>query len=273
MIKSLDMRWQGGRIKALTLSYDDGTRHDEKMVEILDRHGIKCTFNLNNRDNSDRYWITPNEYNDLYKNHEIAVHGQNHIFMKNVPFGTVVDEVIANRLQLEEITGERIQGMAYPYGPYNEDIIEALKLCGIKYSRTTPVTHKFELPENWYGWEGTCHHQDEKLFELCDKFLALKEPEESWRRISGRVFYMWGHSYEFDRNDNWDRLEEFCRKMGGHKDVWYATNMEIYNYVEAYRSLEFNVNLTKVHNPTATDVWFSADKVTILVKAGETIDF
>ena len=77
------MRWQGGRIKALTLSYDDGTRHDEKMVEILDRHGIKCTFNLNNRDNSDRYWITPDEYNDLYKNHEIAVHGQNHIFMKN----------------------------------------------------------------------------------------------------------------------------------------------------------------------------------------------
>ncbi len=41
------MRFSGGRMKALTLSYGDGVRQDVRMMEILNKHGIKCAFNLN----------------------------------------------------------------------------------------------------------------------------------------------------------------------------------------------------------------------------------
>ncbi len=273
MRRSIIIRWPGGKLKALTLSYDDAQRHDERMVGILDKHGIKCTFNLNNRDNTDDFYIRPEEYNTLYKNHEVAVHGKDHVFMKHTPLGALVNEIIENRLAIERATGRIVQGMAYPYGPFDEKSVEVLKSCGIKYSRTTPKTYKFDLPKDWYGWEATCHHQDENLFELCDNFLALKEPAESWVRLDARLFCMWGHSYEFHRNNNWERLEEFCEKMGGQDDIWYATNMEIYDYVQAFNSLEFNTRLTKVYNPASKDMWFNADCEPILVKAGETIEF
>ena len=41
------MSFPGGRKKALTLSYDDGVRQDRKLIKILDKYGIKATFNIN----------------------------------------------------------------------------------------------------------------------------------------------------------------------------------------------------------------------------------
>ncbi len=41
------MRFPGGRKKALTLSYDDGVEQDRRLMQIMDAHGLKGTFNLN----------------------------------------------------------------------------------------------------------------------------------------------------------------------------------------------------------------------------------
>ena len=41
------MRFPEERAKALTLSYDDGVVQDERMIALLDKNGIKATFNLN----------------------------------------------------------------------------------------------------------------------------------------------------------------------------------------------------------------------------------
>lgn len=34
-------------MKAVTFSYDDGVTQDIRLVEILNRYGLKATFNLN----------------------------------------------------------------------------------------------------------------------------------------------------------------------------------------------------------------------------------
>ena len=34
------LRFPGFRLKALTLSYDDGTIHDRRLVEIMKKYGI-----------------------------------------------------------------------------------------------------------------------------------------------------------------------------------------------------------------------------------------
>ena len=41
------MRFPGGRAKALTLSYDDGVVQDIRLIDIMRRHGLKGTFNIN----------------------------------------------------------------------------------------------------------------------------------------------------------------------------------------------------------------------------------
>ena len=82
---------------------------------------------------------------------------------------------------------------------------------------------------------------------------------------------MWGHAFEFDRDDNWDLLDKIGEALGGHDDVWYATNMEIYEYVEAYRSLVYSADRTIVYNPTLITVWFSFDGKICSIAPGETM--
>ena len=44
---NLFLRFPGGKIKTLTLSYDDGVEQDEKLVDLMVKYGLKGTFNLN----------------------------------------------------------------------------------------------------------------------------------------------------------------------------------------------------------------------------------
>ena len=67
--------------------------------------------------------------------------------------------------------------------------------------------------------------------------------------------YVWGHSYEFDKDDNWQLMEDFCAMMGGREDIWYATNIEIVDYLEVFRRLRFAADNSFVHNPSAASAW------------------
>ncbi len=270
----LILRWPGGRIKALTLSYDDGQAFDKRMVEIMNKYGIKGTFNLNSRESDigNEKKVQPDEYKEVYKGHEIAIHGKFHVSGKLVPPGTFAYDIIENRKFLEDVTGEIIQGMAYANGSFDETAKEVLKACGVKYARRANASKDFEIPEDWLELVPTCHHDREDSLALADEFLALEEGA-NWRAFTAKLFFLWGHSYEFDRNNNWELLETFCKKMGNRDDIWYATNVEIYNYVQAFKKLEFNIELTKVYNPTAKDLWFKTPSGVCEIKAGETIEF
>lgn len=251
----------GGKRKALTLSYDDGVYSDIRLMDIMRRHGIKGTFNVNaglmngNKEKDpETYRIWPEEYG-AYEGFELAVHGYTHPFLDRMAPDQVLDEIVSDRRGLEQLAGYPVHGMAYPYGTYNAALIEQLRHLGIYYSRTTRATFDFKLPEEFLAWHPTCHHNAENLMELCDKFLA--EPEK--KNVGLRVFYLWGHSYEFVRNDNWNVIEKFCEKMGGRDNIWYATNMEIYEYMQALKRLDYSIDGSMVHNPSSVPVWIACD--------------
>ena len=86
------------------------------------------------------------------------------------------------------------------------------------------------------------------------------------------MMYVWGHSYEFERDNNWELIENFCKMMSDKDDIWYATNIEIVDYFEAFKRLEFTVNLDYVYNPTVTDVWITINsKHKVVIPAGQTV--
>ena len=58
--------------------------------------------------------------------------------------------------------------------------------------------------------------------------------------------------------------------MGGRDDIWYATNIEIYDYVKAYENLILSADCSAVYNPSSVDVWIDTGD-TVCVRAGETI--
>ena len=119
----------------------------------------------------------------------------------------------------------------------------------------------------------TAHHDNPALMEYADQFLSLQPdaPNAYFATRIPRLFYLWGHSYEFQNHHNWDRLDAICEKLGGKDDIWYATNIEIYDYVRAYDSLQFSADGTRVYNPTLMTVWFRTDKQQYRVAPGETL--
>ena len=281
MKRNLYMRFPGWAAKALTLSYDDGVQQDIRLMEILDRHGLKCTFNINSGsiphegkvypEGQIHRRMTASECVALYKNsgHEVAVHGHTHPFLEQLPQSGVVYEVIKDREELEKMFGCIIKGMAYPYGTFSDEVVEALRACGISYSRTTVSTEKFNIPTDWLRMPATCHHNNPRLMELAEKFTAI-----AGEKLQGaKLFYLWGHSYEFDEKNNWDVIEKFAEYMGGRDDIWYATNIEIYDYIKAYKSLEFSADMSMVHNPTATTLYFRFNGENYSLASGATIAF
>lgn len=266
--------FKDGKRKVMTLSYDDGVVQDIRLSEIMKKHGLKGTFNVNSglflEDDSKRetYFgrMTVEEAKKLYINsgNEVAVHGYLHKSLGRITAPEATYDVLKDRECLEKIFGYPMRGMAYAFGTYNEEIINVLESCGIVYSRTTKSTHGFTLPANWHELHPTCHHNDPELMNLLEDFLAA-EPYPA----RAMMFYLWGHSYEFDNNDNWNVIEDFAERAGGNDDVWYATNIEIYDYVNAYKSLISTVDESIIYNPTAIDVWVLDGDKKVCIKAGE----
>lgn len=274
-MSSIFLRFPQGKEKALTLSYDDGVEQDIKLLEIMKKHGLKGTFNLNSGAFAPEGKVYPKgtihrrmtakAVLELYRDSgcEVAIHGLTHPWLETLTTDNIIYEIITDRKNLEDMFGCEVRGCAYPFGTYNDDVVEVLRMCGIAYSRTTKSTENFQIPTDWLRMPATCHHNNARLFELADEFLS------SAPKRDGLLFYLWGHSYEFEDRNNWDRIEKFAEKVGGRDDVWYATNIEIYDYVQAFHSLRFSVDGRYVTNPTAIDVWFVSGNTEVFAPAGK----
>lgn len=272
------VRFPDFKRKAVTLSYDDGPRQDKRLIEIMKKHGLKGTFNLNSGCFAKEYCgvekgaMTVKEALDLYlpSGMEVAIHGYKHMSLPKVDFAMATNDICQDRKELERIFGRIINGMAYANGAYSDEIVEMLKANGVKYARTVISTESFNLPTDWLRLPTTCHHKNPRLMELARSFVEQEEHPYFWRNAP-IMFYLWGHSYEFDNNDNWNVIEEFAEYIGGREDVWYATNSEIFNYLEASDRLEFSMDATRIHNPTATKIWLDLFGKKLTVSPGETV--
>ena len=216
------LRFPDFKYKAVTLSYDDGVVFDRKLMEILDAYGLKCTFNLNSGLYTVWRRLTRDEATELYANspHEIAIHGAQHLGLAEISPEAATRDVMADRENLEKQFGRIIKGMAYAYGSYDDNVVEILKSCGVKYARTTVATNKFDIPTDWLRLPPTCHHTAANFEELTDKFLAIKESDAGYFfGTAPKLFYLWGHSYEFNDNNNWEIIENFAKKVSGREDI------------------------------------------------------
>ena len=265
MNHSVFLCFPGGKRKAFTVSYDDGVEQDVRLIDLMKKHGVKGTFNLNSEQFAAPGTVYPQgqvhrrmtqaQCLALYAQDgiEVAVHATKHGFLTSMPLSVVLTQVLDDRRNLESLFGGIVRGMAYPYGVCNETVAQALRACGVAYARTTRATHDFALPTDWLLLNPTCHHDDPQLFELADRFVDTAPRHTPW------LFYLWGHAYEFEGHDNWARIERLLERIGGHDDVWYATNIEIYEYVRSFESLIYSANGDRVTNPTARDIYVKAD--------------
>ncbi|MCR4632822.1 MAG: polysaccharide deacetylase family protein [Erysipelotrichaceae bacterium] len=256
------LQFPGHRNKVFTLSYDDGVVQDRRLVSLFDRYGVKCTFNLGygvlgykadprsvpGKKAVDISKVEKEEVAALYKNHEVSGHSLYHSDLSALGEPYAMYEIVEDKAKLEGLVERPLQMFAYPFGTFNETTKKLLKSAGYKGARTVRSTHRFDLPQDPFELDPTCHHNDEKLMELAEDFVKMKT-------FKPAMFYVWGHGYEFDGDDNWDVIEKLISYIAPHGDeIWFATNGQILSYVEAYRMLEYSVDGSLVYNPTSTDI-------------------
>ena len=273
------MRFPGGLPKALTLSYDDGVEQDEQLIAIVEKYGLKGTFNINSgcfppedvsyAPGTIHRRMPLTRLKEVYakSSWEIAAHAFTHASLVGLPPNIATEEVLRDRKELEDAFGTVVRGFAYPFGAFDDRSVGILKNCGICYARTVQSTHDFHLPQDWLRLPATCHHNDPELMNLADRFVSIK----NW--WDPMLFYLWGHSYEFEALGNWNVIEAFAEKVSGKPDIWYATNIEIYDYCEAFSRLVFNTVMNVCVNPSARDLWFAYGEKEVHVPAGGTVSF
>lgn len=230
-----------GKIKAVTFSFDDGVLQDIRMIDLMNRYGLKGTFNLNSelfrgrnilrfedqrKHIVHRYIIDKNDVKDVYEGHEVAAHTLTHANLTELEDDNeIIRQVEQDRLNLSEIVGYEVVGMAYAGGGINSNdhCAELIrKHTGIKYARGLKSSRGFDVPQDLlrFAPSASTDHLD-ILDEVADRFLAL-------RPDSPQIFYIMGHTYAMDyENDYWMKLESIFEKISKLDDVFYGTNREV----------------------------------------------
>ena len=214
-----------GKMKAVTFSYDDGVTQDKRLIELFNKYGLKGTFNLNSELMGRGNRIPAQEIRKTYAGHEIAVHTLTHPTLTHCDEKEIIRQVAQDRANLSELAGYEVVGMAYPGGGvnYNHDVAEIIRRnTTIQYARTTVCSVNCDLQSNLLEFLPSTKHTDfYELFTVAHEFLALRPTEP-------KLFYIWGHSYELDFEDNWDRFENFCRLIANREDIFYGTNRAVF---------------------------------------------
>ena len=225
------------KMKAVTFSYDDGVTQDLRLIELLNKYNLKCTFNLNSellgtRGTLERYGMKishyklhPEDVRSVYEGHEIAVHTLTHPPLTRTSDEEIIRQVEQDRLNLSRLAGYEVVGMAYPCGGENNNdhVARIIKEnTGVKYCRTIATNNSFDEQENLFRFNPTLFHLDfDEMTELGRRFVEMK-PEKP------QILYVWGHSYEMDYDSSyWTRLEEFFKLISGKDDIFYGTNCEV----------------------------------------------
>ena len=219
--------------KILIFSYDDGVTQDERLIGIMNKYGIKGTFNINSKrlgshDELVREGVTvlhhkfnPEDVRRIYSGHEIAGHTLTHPRLPDMPSDEdVIRQVEEDRRNLSELAGYEVTSFAYPCGGVNNDERVAALIknhTGIKNARTITSTFSLEMPKDLYRLDPTVHFPGniEHTFKLARAFIEAKADEPM-------LLFIWGHSYELDIHDTWDKFEELCALLGGRDDILYA---------------------------------------------------
>ena len=259
--------YPGGKKKAFNITYDDGVRQDVRFVELLNRYGLKGTFNLNSRLMAEGFrWnhpsglevirLTREEIEDLYKGHEIASHTLTHPYMQELDREGLMEQLGADRKNLETLFGCEVRGFAVPFDYYSQEIADCAKDCGFEYARKSEFSLSYKPCTDWFHWKTGVYHIMPELMPFVKGFLLTD------RELA--VCQIVGHSYDLDAENLWETMEEICREISARDDIWPCTNLDLVRYLKAMEAFDGV-------NRSSQDLWFELDGKIVKIRPHEGI--
>jgi len=275
----IEMLFSQGKSKALILSYDDGRSEDRQLVKLMNKYGLIGTFHLNSNKLGTVGYLTKEEIRQVFAGHEVSVHSANHPNLTALTKIDIVYEVVEDRKELERLMGYPVRGMAYPFGNTNELVIDAIKGLGIEYARTVGDTYDFTIPENFLKWHPSIHQFAKAYFEQDKPENDKKELEKFYKLINDFIgtkelalLDVWGHSWEMsDNQSKWNETEKFFKLVANNAAIHYTTQIDLVEYINAFRNLKFSVEKNMVTNFSALTIFFKKGGKSYSISPGKTL--
>lgn len=226
--------YPGGKKKAFNITYDDGVLQDERFVALLNKYGIKGTFNLNSQLMEEEFsWTHPNgmqvtrlspeRAKHLYDGHEVASHTLTHPYMRDLPDAELYRQMKADKDNLEALFGREVKGFAVPFDYYDDRIAACAKACGFAYARKSEFSGSVTPCTDAYHWKTGIYHIDPGLTDFVAAFLNTEEELA--------VCQIVGHSYDLDAENLWGTMELICAAVSQCDDIWFCTNAELVEFL------------------------------------------
>jgi len=264
--------YPGGFDRAFNITYDDGVTQDLRFVELMNRYGLKGTFNLNSELMRTGFaWTHPtgmevrrlgaDTVRWLYRGHEVASHSRTHPYMSGLSREEIREELGRDKQDLEELLGITVAGFAVPFHFYSREIADCARELGFEYARMSEFSHSYDPCTDWYYWKTGFYHIEPGLTEFVDGFLKTQQELA--------VCQIVGHSYDLDAENLWGTMEDILRRVSADSRVWSCTNLELVRYLKAMNRAEISGN--SVCNPTEMELWFRIHGEVVSVLPGETV--
>lgn len=278
---SIEMLFPEGKSKALILSFDDGNVADRHLVKLMNAYGLVGTFHLNSNKLGTKDYLTKEEIKNLYKGHEVSGHTANHPNLPDLSKPDVISEVLKDRKELERLVDYPVRGMSYPFGNTNDSVIEAISGLGIEYARTVGDTYDFNLPTDFLEWQPSIHLFGKTNYIPNDTANDSRELAQFYllttnflKANSLALFYVWGHSWEYEGPCNkWAEVEKIFKMISKNPDIYYTTQIDLVDYINAFKNLRFSVDKSMVTNLSSMEVCIKINSKVFTVEAGSTKQF
>lgn len=259
-----------GKTKAFNVSYDDGVLQDVRFVQLLNKYGLKGTFNLNYGLMKQRFeWthecgmtvkrLPESEVVELYRGHEVASHSYSHPYFDSASETEILKELASDKFFLERLFDGEVAGYATPFYYYSDLMTDCVRHCGFEYARISEESNDYSIPEDFYWWRGSKFHWSEDLEEFVEGFLSTDQELALCQLV--------GHSYDLDVYDMWGRMESILHSVSQCPDVWAATHIELVRYLRQMDKTVITPHC--IHNESDAVLWFRVNGKTISLQPGE----
>ena len=259
--------YPNGKRKAFNITYDDGVVQDIKFVSLLNRFGLKGTFNLNSALMEEEFaWmhhsgmevkrLSSSAVRGLYDGHEIASHTLTHPYMHDLPEFEIMRQLGEDKQKLESIFGREVRGFAVPFDYYSDLIARTAQACGFEYARMSEFSLSYAPCTDWYHFKTGVYHIMLELIPFVEGFLETEQELA--------VCQIVGHSYDLDTENLWETMEEICSAVAAQEDVWSCTNLELVRYLKAMTQFDGT-------NRSDMNLWFEENGEVFTLHPGEGI--
>ena len=197
--------------KIFLISFDDGTVWDRRFVRLLNKYGMKATFNLNSG-LEDFVWYYEDRFPvrrqilsesvDLYRGHEIASHSLHHHWLNTLTPPQLSREVGDDCAALKALFGLKEIGFGVPFTACGEREVNIIKKH-VRYIRLSEFSDSFAPPADPYHIPIHALYNQPDIREKIARFAQSSLPVS--------LFVMAGHSYELEVLEQWEDMESLLQ--------------------------------------------------------------